>query len=79
MIQQLHKTLPEAYSPSDRASVFTLALMKLDAYFQLKRNEPFERHKFHKMVQESESIAHYCSGLRQQVKFCGFVYIKVRS
>lgn len=72
-LQKVYETLPEPTGLPDDANVFDKAIAKLDHYFAGNVNQPFERHKFRSMRQESsESIAHFVSRLRRQADFCGF-------
>jgi len=72
-LQKVYETLPEPTGLAESANVYDKALAKLDAYFAGKVNQPFERHKFRSMRQESsESVAHYVSRLKRQAEFCGF-------
>ena len=61
-LQKVYETLPELpenHLPDD-PTVYDITIAKLDRYFAGNVNQPFERHKFRSMRQESsESTAHF--------------------
>ena len=61
-LQRVYETLlepPENQLPDD-PTVYDITIAKLDRYFAGNVNQPFERHKFRSMRQESfESTAHF--------------------
>ena len=72
-LQKVYETLPEPTGLAEDADVYDKAIAKLDQYFAGNINQPFERHKFRSMRQETaESIAHFVSRLMRQADFCGF-------
>ena len=61
-LQKVYETLPEPPENQlpDDPTVYDIAIAKLDRYFAGNVNQPFERHKFRSMRQESsESTAHF--------------------
>ena len=67
------ETLPEPTGLAEDADVYDKAIAKLDRYFAGNIHQPFERHKFRSMRQETaESIAHFVSRLMRQADFYGF-------
>ena len=61
-LQKVYETLPEPPENQlpDDPTVYDIAIAKLDRYFAGNVNQPFERHKFWSMCQESsESTAHF--------------------
>ena len=61
-LQKVYKTFPEPTGLAEDADVYDKAIAKLDRYFAGNINQPFERHNFRSMPQETaESIAHFTS------------------
>ena len=61
-LQKVYEILPEPPENQlpDDPNVYDTAIVKLDRYFAGNANQPFERHKFWSMRQESsESTAHF--------------------
>ena len=61
-LQKVQETLPEPPENQlpDDPTVYDITIAKLDRYFAGNVNQPFERHKFWSMRQESsESTAHF--------------------
>ena len=61
-LQKVYETLPEPPENQlpDDPTVYDIAIAQLDRYFAGNVNQPFERHKFRSMRQESsESTAHF--------------------
>ena len=61
-LQKVYEILPEPPENQlpDDPNVYDIAIVKLDRYFAGNANQPFERHKFWSMRQESsESTAHF--------------------
>ena len=61
-LQKVQETLPEPPENQlpDDPTVYDITIAKLDRYFAGNVNQPFERHKFRSMRQESsESTAHF--------------------
>ena len=61
-LQKVYEILPEPPENQlpDDPNVYDIAIVKLDRYFAGNVNQPFERHKFWSMRQESsESTAHF--------------------
>ena len=78
-LQKVYETLPEPTGLAEDANVYDKAIAKLDRYFAGNINQPFERHKFWSMRQETvESIAHFVSRLMRQADFCGTRDTQVR-
>lgn len=72
-LQKVYETLPEPTGLAEDADFYDKVIAKLDRYFAGNINQPFERHKFRSMRQETaESIAHILSRLMRQADFCGF-------
>ena len=61
-LQKVYEILPEPPENQlpDDPNVYDIAIVKLDRYFAGNVNQPFERHKFRSMRQQSsESTAHF--------------------
>ena len=66
-LQKVQETLPEPPENQlpDDPTVYDITIAKLDRYFAGNVNQPFERHKFRSMRQESsESTAHFVQSRR---------------
>ena len=69
-LQKVYETLPEPTGLAEDADDYDKAIAKLDQYFAGNINQPFERHKFRSMRQETaESIADFVSRLMRQANF----------
>ena len=69
-LQKVYETLPEPTGLAEDADDYDKAIAKLDQYFAGNINQPFERHKFQSMRQETaESITRFVSRLMRQVDF----------
>ena len=68
--KKVYETLPEPTGLAEDADDYDKAIAKLDQYFAGNINQPFERHKFRSMRQETaELIAHFVSRLMRQADF----------
>ena len=66
-VQDIFETLEDTGTDLDTA------LMKLTAYFEPRKNIPFERHNFRETNQlQGETIKQYAIRLKHQVKFCEY-------
>lgn len=73
-LQEVYFTLPDlTQEEGNNLDAYEKAIKKLDAYFEPKVNEAYERHKFRKLKQQQgESVAHFVSKLRIQSELCNF-------
>ena len=70
-VQDVHESLNLTFSAGEDVYVRTLA--ELDKQFEVKANQPYERHVFRQMVQQpNETVAQFVTKLKTQAQFCNF-------
>ena len=70
-VQDVHESLNLTFSAGEYVYVRTLA--ELDKQFEVKANQPYERHVFRQMVQQpNETVAQFVTKLKTQAQFCNF-------
>ena len=70
-VQDVYESLNLTFSAGEDVYVRTLA--ELDKQFEVKANQPYERHVFRQMVQQpNETVAQFVTKLKTQAQFCNF-------
>ena len=59
--------------PESGDNAFKIAIRKLDSYFRVEENIPYERHVFHQLApKEEETADQFMVRLRKQARHCDF-------
>ena len=70
-VQDVHESLNLTFSAGE--DVYARTLAELDKQFEVKANQPYERHVFRQMVQQpNETVAQFVTKLKTQAQFCNF-------
>ena len=72
-LHDIYEELPNPDPVADNEDEYKVCIRKLDKYFHVKNNVPYERHVFRQLsLKNNETVDQFITRLRQQAHLCDF-------